>query len=929
MMRNGRKRLAWIGLFAIVWVALDLYSFWLPNRAEAALPTISPAITEAADSSTYIIKWKGSPDPTFAAKSIIEREYGLSGMVVARPGAGVNSAEWLAEWENSPGVQYIVPNRKVGISAAASNDPFIDKQTYLQRTHTTDVWQEVSGTETESVVIAIVDTGVDLSHVDLKGNLVPGVNLIQPNIPPRDDNGHGTNVAGVIAAVVNNSKGVAGMLWKASIMPIKALEPSGRGDEDKLGEGIRYAVDNGAKIVVLSVGLLRNDAYLQEIVQYAEDHNVMLIAATGNDEGRNVRYPAAYPTVLAVGGVGENNAIEERSNYGPELDLVAPWSVFTTAIGNKYEYQDGTSMAAPQVAAAAAMVWAKYPYMKAHQVRSLLRQTADDIGEAGWDERTGYGLLRVDRAWNEPLLPDMYEPNNSRAEAKPYTAGRMISAELSGGADVDWFYIDVPYDGTLHMMLLSDAPVPSDVKLTHVGSAGVYAYKAVPGKFVQLKVAQGINRIALQFENSSEPMLWPYRLTSHFSIYRDSFEDNDRQYQAFKLAPRSQSVKGTFDKEGDEDWFSMTFEQSGNVTVTLTPDTKRMDPVLMVQKKSERGVTIDDNDDGEFESHSFQAFPGTYYFKAGKVTPEATIGEYTLEIVYEPKYMDPNEPNDRPYQATVLHTDTEYEGVFDRSTDIDYFKFTIAERSLVDFSMTDIPVGRQVTAVLQTNALSPVVSQTSDRATGKLAMSIPLNAGTYYVRMTPDEAFQEQLYRLRLHTDILVGGFTDITGHWAKDAIVELSAAKIIEGYGNYTFRPEASISRAEAVTLLVKAFEYSKKRPVTFPDLPESHWAYDSVSKALQADVVQGYPDGRFDPDGKLSRVEMASLFSKALRLGGKLRGDVPFTDIGHDFWALPILKQMKAEGWLTGYDDGTFRPDMSTTRAEFTVMLQRIMNR
>ncbi|UUZ82595.1 S8 family serine peptidase [Paenibacillus sp. P26] len=209
--------------------------------------------------------------------------------------------------------------------------------------------------ENRDMVIAIVDTGIDLNHPDLKANLVPGVNLVNPKPPPQDDNGHGTNVAGIIAAVGGNDRGVAGMLWKAKLMPVKALESDGSGGEQKLGEGIRYAVDHGAKIVVLSLGLNKYSSYMSDIVRYAEERDVLLVVATGN-EGNRVKYPAAYPTVLAVGGVDSDGTVDVRSNTGPEIDVVAPWDVFTTAKGGDYEYKDGTSMAAPQVAARCALL---------------------------------------------------------------------------------------------------------------------------------------------------------------------------------------------------------------------------------------------------------------------------------------------------------------------------------------------------------------------------------------------------------------------------------------------------------------------------------------------------------------------------------------------------------------------------------------------
>ena len=142
-----------------------------------------------------------------------------------------------------------------------------------------------------------------------------GVNLITPGNSPQDDHGHGTRVAGVVAAIGNNGKGVTGLSWKTKLMPIKAIEEDGQGNEDKLGQGILYAVDHGAKIVMLSVGLHRYSPFLEEVSEYAEKNGVLLVAAVGN-EGKNVKYPAAFPSVLAVGSVGTNNTVMLESNYG-------------------------------------------------------------------------------------------------------------------------------------------------------------------------------------------------------------------------------------------------------------------------------------------------------------------------------------------------------------------------------------------------------------------------------------------------------------------------------------------------------------------------------------------------------------------------------------------------------------------------------------
>lgn len=285
-------------------------------------------------------------------------------------------------------------------------DPKLENQHYLEQIGARMAWRTVR--DQTALTIAVVDTGVDLDHPDLKRNLVDGVNLVDPARPPEDDNGHGTNIAGVLAGEGHNGIGIAGILWTARIMPIKALDKNGFGNEEHLVQGIRYAMRHGARIIVLAVGLDRYSSDLRKLCEEAERQGILLVAASGNDglePGREaaVKYPAAFPTVLAVGGAAADGGWEPRSNRGSELDLVAPWNVYTTATGGGYTRAQGTSMAASQAAAAAALLWAVRPGLATYEMRELLRQSARDIGEPGPDERSGYGLLQLDRAVKQLL----------------------------------------------------------------------------------------------------------------------------------------------------------------------------------------------------------------------------------------------------------------------------------------------------------------------------------------------------------------------------------------------------------------------------------------------------------------------------------------------------------------------------------------------
>nr|WP_221468836.1 S8 family peptidase [Cohnella thailandensis] len=251
----------------------------------------------------------------------------------------------------------------------------------------------------EDMVVAVVDTGVQLDHPDLKGRLVEGKNIIDPTKQPTDDVGHGTHVAGIIAAHVNNNEGIAGMTWFTKIMPVKVLDSSGAGTTYSVAEGIIWAADHGADVINMSLGNYASAEFLHDAIKYAHDKGVVLIAASGNDNTDQPGYPAAYPEVFAVAATNDDETKAEYSNYGDYIDVAAPGtSIASTYPGSRYAALSGTSMASPHVAAAASLVRAANPSLSNEQVMELLRGTAKDLGAAGRDVEFGYGQIDVNSA---------------------------------------------------------------------------------------------------------------------------------------------------------------------------------------------------------------------------------------------------------------------------------------------------------------------------------------------------------------------------------------------------------------------------------------------------------------------------------------------------------------------------------------------------
>ncbi|MCC3380052.1 S8 family peptidase [Paenibacillus farraposensis] len=272
------------------------------------------------------------------------------------------------------------------------------------------------GKGSKNVVVAVVDTGVDLDHPDLKGQILSGHNVVKPSEKPYDDVGHGTHVAGIISALVNNGEGVAGMTWYNKVMPVKVLDQSGSGTTYSVAEGIIWAADHGAKVINLSLGNYAQAEFLHDAIKYAYDKDVVLVAATGNDNTERPGYPAAYPEVFAVSATDSSMHRASFSNYGDYVDVMAPGaSIASTYPGNRYAALSGTSMASPHVSALAALVRSVNPDLTNKEVMDLMRSNVIDLGAPGHDKYFGYGQIDVYKtlkAARRPYVPLQLYPQH-------------------------------------------------------------------------------------------------------------------------------------------------------------------------------------------------------------------------------------------------------------------------------------------------------------------------------------------------------------------------------------------------------------------------------------------------------------------------------------------------------------------------------------
>ncbi|MGE4378738.1 MAG: S8 family serine peptidase [Candidatus Izemoplasmatales bacterium] len=296
-----------------------------------------------------------------------------------------------------------------------SND-YTQAQYNLDLINVFEAWNIVTGSN--DVTIAIIDSGIDTDHDEFTGrisNLSYNSATDQVGISEvEDDLGHGTNVAGIIAAERNNNLGIDGITDNVQLLIIKA---NNAGEEtyanSNIVEGIYYAVDNGADIINLSLGSESNDPSISEAIDYAYENEVFVVAASGND-GTNVPiYPAALPNVISVGSIGENSTISDFSSFGESIDLVAPGElIYTTHLDNGYAQVSGTSFAAPHVAAVLALLLSNGIY-SFPEVYEIIYQSAIDLGTIGKDIYYGYGLIDAYKTVISDLVQISFETFNS------------------------------------------------------------------------------------------------------------------------------------------------------------------------------------------------------------------------------------------------------------------------------------------------------------------------------------------------------------------------------------------------------------------------------------------------------------------------------------------------------------------------------------
>ena len=310
-------------------------------------------------------------------------------------------------------VRYTEPNYQVQIHGTKTpNDSLYSSQWNHQMIDSPFSWFQETGSD--KIRIAVLDTGIDSNHIDLAGRIDydNGYNFVSDTEDSTDDHGHGTHVAGIIGASSNNDIGITGTTWKGEILPLKVLNSNGTGNYSDIADAMSYAAGISSDpsnpepvdIINLSLGGGSDSTLLHDAIKKAREEGVLIVVSSGNDDSDQVSYPARYSETIAVGAVNSTGERAVYSNYGTNLDVLAPggseyYGILSTIPNDKYAAIHGTSMAAPHVSGLISLMLANG--IEQDEVRDILHESSIHPGQDEFSYKYGYGLINTNFALNE------------------------------------------------------------------------------------------------------------------------------------------------------------------------------------------------------------------------------------------------------------------------------------------------------------------------------------------------------------------------------------------------------------------------------------------------------------------------------------------------------------------------------------------------
>ncbi|MGE8203691.1 S8 family peptidase [Heyndrickxia sp. NPDC080065] len=503
---------------------------------------------------------------------------------------------------------------------STAGDPKVKDQYHLSLLKIAEA-QKLAGKN--KVTVAVIDTGVDKNHPELKGAFTKNsYNVLNPMSQTKPDI-HGTHVTGIIASKKGNEIGGYGINPNVNILSIDVFDRIGIFTSDyTIAEGILYAIDHGAKVINISLGSWYRSLLLEEAVQKAIDKGVTIVAAAGNDGEDIPNYPAAYEGVISVGSVNKDKKLSYTSNFGPSIDLVAPGEdiyapIYDLEKKSTFETLSGTSMASPMIAGVASLLLSKHPNLKPVQVEYILEHTATDLGEKGFDHKYGYGLVNptaalkydikklptfVKNKWTKKEILQIAEKlsgANSYVKegtlTKPFEQ-KWVQFHVEKGEYIQTQVAPSPlYDLKTMIHFYSDDESQSQILDVNDVGAGKTEGKLVKAPFSGT-IAIGVKDVNGNYDDSSAKKS-KYKL----KISRQTEEPKDEStFESPINVPSLPYTSGSlalFGEKGDDDFF--TFKTTDQQVVKLSINgIDGVDSAIQVYTKESLGLSSEKEEDG-------------------------------------------------------------------------------------------------------------------------------------------------------------------------------------------------------------------------------------------------------------------------------------------------------------------------------------------
>ncbi len=736
-------------------------------------------------------------------------------------------ADVLAELRADPSVQAAEPNYVVRlategtIAAVDVDDPKSGDQFSLDRMFVREAWNRSEG---GSNLVAVLDTGVWAGHPDLEGRVVQGRDFVNDDTNAHDDNGHGTWVAGIIAANTNDGYGIAGISWTDRILPVKIMNRGGTGNTADLLAGIRWSADSGADVINMSVGGFPYSQQMQDTVNYAFAKGAVLVGAAGNNRREEKYYPASFDNVISVSATQRNDEFSNWSSYGSKVDVSAPGSSVLTTNCEVCTYGDhdswgphvfisGTSFATPNVSGVVALILAKYPAMTPHEVVERLFATVDDLGYPGWDKRYGRGRVNAYRALGgsveAPALPsgDGLEGNNVVTQNAPrLTLGATVRPTLYPAGDADVFTVDVPRAGRL------------DVRVTGVADSPAYPWhkSGLPvDPIVELYTSGGalIKRVDNAWETGTELAQYDVSGWTRVIVRVVNWYPNGNR--------TSYAVTPTFvDNVPPVATVTQPTGLAGATGVSrfVQPAVKFSEPVSNVS-----GTTVRLRDLG-----TDLVVPATVtYDKNARIARIVPLDKIRAE---------------RPFRVEVGSAIVDASG-----SPIVYAPVTFSTNSasFVDTHGNSFEpaiewlVASGITLGCSDTAFCPTQKVSREQMAGFLSRALDLPAA--------DGDF-----------------FTDDEASVLEDRINRMAAAGLTKGCAAHRFCPAATVTRGQMASFLARALAPPSTEEDFFADDDGATYEH-AVNRLAAAGIVSGCGEGSFCPNGSVTREQMAAFLYRA----------------------------------------------------------------